>query len=167
MSALGAGWLVASASQPADTEPCVSNSTLTSNEPNPFFGADRLPGRGNSFENSPRLHLVDAGMSNNTPQHVFMHVRPISLPFDTSAIAAYPQQVSQSARDVDLILLFDASSDVQKGAALERINEYGSTRGIEFAPRREFEPLVPLESDEEGRPMELSEKDMRVRFEGR
>lgn len=60
------------------------NPCHASNESNPFFGAKKQPGRGNGFENSPRLHLVDSGMANNCPQHVFMH----------------------PARDVDVILLY-------------------------------------------------------------
>ena len=52
------------------------------NEPNPFFGAEKEELRGNRIENSPRLHLVDSGMANNCPQHVFLHVRVFAFVAD-------------------------------------------------------------------------------------
>lgn len=45
-----------------------------SNQANPFFGAEKAPHRGNGFENAPRLHLVDAGMANSLPTHVFLYM---------------------------------------------------------------------------------------------
>ncbi|KAM0751014.1 FabD/lysophospholipase-like protein [Meredithblackwellia eburnea MCA 4105] len=123
------------------------NPVHAGNEPNPFFGAERDPSkmRGNSFENSPRMHLVDSGMANNCPQHVFLH----------------------PARDCDLIILFDASSDVQKGAALTRINDYGATKGLVFTPRVHLSDLAPLKMDDEGKPIQLSAEDIAKRFDGR
>lgn len=37
------------------------------NEANPFYKAERTENRGQGFENSPRIHMVDAGTSNNLP----------------------------------------------------------------------------------------------------
>ncbi|KAJ7703025.1 acyl transferase/acyl hydrolase/lysophospholipase [Mycena rosella] len=129
------------------------NPVHAGNQANPFFGAEKAPNRGNGFENAPRLHLVDSGMANNLPTHVFLH----------------------PARDTDVMILFDASSDVQKGAAIARINEFGATKGMTFTPRVEYPPLPSLEqvpsSDpkEKGKtvPVQLSAEDLAARFEGR
>jgi len=134
------------------------NPCHASNEPNPFFGAKKQPGRGNGFENSPRLHLVDSGMANNCPQHVFMHpsrdvdviiLQVFLLTSSRQETGSYPAPAS-----------FDASSDVQKGAATERINEYGATRGMTFTPRDDLPPLAPLAT-------EANPEEMMKRFEGR
>ncbi|KAJ7615479.1 acyl transferase/acyl hydrolase/lysophospholipase [Roridomyces roridus] len=129
------------------------NPVHAGNQANPFFGAEKLPHRGNGFENAPRLHLVDSGMANNLPTHVFLH----------------------PARDVDLIFLFDASSDVQKGAAIDRINEYGATKGLVFTPRVKYPALDPVpevestDPKDKGKkiPKQLSADEIAARFEGR
>ncbi|KAJ7449436.1 putative cytosolic phospholipase A2 [Mycena galericulata] len=129
------------------------NLVHAGNQANPFFGAQQAPHRGNGFENAPRLHLVDSGMANNLPTHVFVH----------------------PARDVDVVILFDASSDVQKGAALARINEYGATKGLTFTPRVNYPALAPLaqipstDPKDKGKkvPVQLSAEDMTARFAGR
>ncbi|KAJ6459053.1 acyl transferase/acyl hydrolase/lysophospholipase [Mycena sanguinolenta] len=127
------------------------NPVHAGNQANPFFGAEKAPHRGNGFENAPRLHLVDSGMANNLPTQVFLH----------------------PARDVDVVILFDASSDVQKGAAIQRINEYGATKGLTFTPRIDCPALAPLpEVDDpkhEGKkvPVQLSPADIEARFAGR
>ncbi|KAF7339030.1 Lysophospholipase [Mycena venus] len=129
------------------------NPVHAGNQANPFFGAEKAPHRGNGFENAPRLHLVDSGMANNLPIHVFLH----------------------PARDVDVMILFDASSDVQKGAALARINEYGATKGLKFTPRIDYPALPPLpqiestDPKDKGKkiPVQLSPADITARFEGR
>lgn len=126
------------------------------NEPNPFFHAERQENRGQGFENSPLIHLVDSGMSNNLPQYSFF--RP--------------------GRDVDLMLLGDFSSDVQVGAALERIQEFGSDKGVTITPREPLpdlapwpqEPVDPEEAGKEDAKMrnkELSADEIRERFRGR
>ncbi|KAK7028668.1 lysophospholipase [Favolaschia claudopus] len=131
------------------------NPVHAGNQANPFFGAEKAPHRGNGFENAPRLHLVDSGMANNLPAHVFLH----------------------PARDVDVMILFDASSDVQKGSAIARINEYGATKGLVFTPRVKFPDLEPLpmvdseekEEREKGKkvPKQLTPEEMVARFAGR
>ncbi|KAK7002335.1 lysophospholipase [Favolaschia claudopus] len=135
------------------------NPVHAGNQANPFFGAEKAPHRGNGFENAPRLHLVDSGMANNLPAHVFLH----------------------PARDVDVMILFDASSDVQKGSAIERINEYGATKGLVFTPRVKLADLEPLpmvdseDSEEKEKaqlkgkkiPKQLTPEEMEARFAGR
>lgn len=119
------------------------------NEANPFFGAETKEGRGQGFENSPRIHLVDAGMSNNLPTYSFF--RP--------------------GRDVDIMLLGDFSSDVQSGAALERIADFGRSKGLDIQERVKLEPLSdwPQEEDEDGKKKNktLSADEIAERFKGR
>ena len=69
---------------------------------------DALP-----IENSPRIHLIDAGMDNNCPTYVLLH----------------PE------RRVDVILSMDASSDVLKDNAAQRIDQMASRRTMRFAKR--------------------------------
>ncbi|KAE8260358.1 hypothetical protein A4X13_0g369 [Tilletia indica] len=66
-----------------------------------------------TWEASGRIKLMDSGLSNNLPSHVLMH----------------------PGRNVDIIIAFDASSDVQKGAAIQRIHEFGRDRGLRFRLR--------------------------------
>ncbi|SGY54112.1 BQ5605_C006g03842 [Microbotryum silenes-dioicae] len=113
------------------------NPIHASNEANPFFDAPKRSGRGNGFEHSPRLHLVNSGMSNNCPTHVFLH----------------------PARDVDLIIL-------SKGSALARINEYGAKKGLEFTPRQRLPPLMPPKMDKAGKVLPRSIDEIRFKFEG-
>lgn len=126
------------------------------NEPNPFFHAEKKQDRGQGFENSPRIHLVDAGMSNNLPQYSFF--RP--------------------GRDVDLMLLGDYSSDVQGGAALSRIQQFGDDKGVAITPREPLpdlppwpqEPIDPAEAgkqDAKMRNKELSSDEIKERFKSR
>ncbi|KAJ7751925.1 acyl transferase/acyl hydrolase/lysophospholipase [Mycena maculata] len=129
------------------------NPVHAGNQANPFFGAQKAPHRGNGFENSPRVHLVDSGMANNLPMHVFLH----------------------PARDVDVMILFDASSDVQKGAAIQRINDFGATKGLTFTPRVAYPALPALpevpstDPKDKGKkvPVQLSADEIAKRFEGR
>ncbi|KAK0553380.1 hypothetical protein OC846_002540 [Tilletia horrida] len=67
-----------------------------------------------TWEASGRIKLMDSGLSNNLPSHVLMH----------------------PGRNVDVIIAFDASSDVQKGAAIQRIHEFGRDRGLRFRLRQ-------------------------------
>ncbi|SPO32103.1 related to phospholipase A2, cytosolic [Ustilago trichophora] len=55
-----------------------------------------------SWESAGRIRLMDAGMSNNLPTHVL----------------ARPQ------RNAEIIITFDASSDVQAGSAMRRIHNF-------------------------------------------
>lgn len=142
---------------PEEAERLQSHHPIHSqNEPNPFFHAEKQENRGQGFENSPRIHLVDAGMSNNLPQHSFF--RP--------------------GRDVDLMLLGDFSSDVQSGAALERIQEFGAAKGVTIHPREHLDDLPPwpqelIDSKQEGkedaktRNKSLTADEIQARFKGR
>jgi phospholipase A2 len=69
------------------------------------------------IENSPRIHLIDSGMDNNCPTYVFLH----------------------PARETDVIINLDASSDVQKDTYPERISQIGSRRGLAFTKRHDIE----------------------------
>lgn len=142
---------------PKEAERLQSHHPIHSqNEPNPFFHAEKQENRGQGFENSPRIHLVDAGMSNNLPQHSFF--RP--------------------GREVDLMLLGDFSSDVQSGAALERIQEFGAGKGVKITPRFKLDDLPEwpkelIDENEKGKPdpkmrnKKLSSDQIQQRFEGR
>ncbi|CAD6901470.1 unnamed protein product [Tilletia laevis] len=77
-----------------------------------------------TWEASGRIKLMDSGLSNNLPSHVLMH----------------------PGRNVDIIIAFDASSDVQKGAAIQRIHEFGRDRGLRFRLRSD-----PSEDAQESR----------------
>ncbi|KAF8851062.1 putative cytosolic phospholipase A2 [Acephala macrosclerotiorum] len=87
-----------------------------SNEHNFLYHYSKLePGqvRPPGLENSPRIHLVDAGMDNNCPTY------PLLRP----------------EREVDVILNMDASSDVLKDTFVERADQIGSRRGLKFTKR--------------------------------
>ena len=55
-----------------------------------------------SWESSGRIRLMDSGMSNNLPNHV----------------------LARTERGADIIIAFDASSDVQAGSAMRRIHNF-------------------------------------------
>lgn len=77
-------------------------------------GQGRPPG----LENSPRIHLIDSGMDNNCPTYVLMH----------------------PAREADVIINMDASSDVQKDTFPDRVNQIGGRRGVKFTRRHDLKP---------------------------
>jgi phospholipase A2 len=54
------------------------------------------------WETEGRIRLMDSGMSNNLPSHI----------------------LARPSRNVDIILAFDASSDVQTGSAIQRIQSF-------------------------------------------
>jgi len=65
------------------------------------------------WEHTRRLRLMDSGLSNNLPNHV----------------------LARDERQADVIISFDASSDVKTGAAVARIHEFGKECGIEIKKR--------------------------------
>jgi phospholipase A2 len=77
-------------------------------------GQPRPPG----LENSPRIHLIDSGMDNNCPTYPLLH----------------------PARNVDVILNMDASSDVQKDSFQSRVDQIGGRRGLKFTRRYDIKP---------------------------
>jgi len=60
------------------------------------------------WEHTRRLRLMDSGLSNNLPNHV----------------------LAREERHADVIVSFDASSDVKSGAALERLHDFARECGI-------------------------------------
>ncbi|EME87460.1 uncharacterized protein MYCFIDRAFT_169277 [Pseudocercospora fijiensis CIRAD86] len=78
------------------------------------------PGKGRppGLENSPRIHLIDSGMDNNSPTYVLLHPN----------------------RDADVIINMDASSNVQKDTFQERVDQIGSRRGLQFTKRHDIKP---------------------------
>jgi phospholipase A2 len=75
---------------------------------------DKSSTRPAGLENSPRLHLIDSGMDNNCPTYVLLH----------------------PSRRADVIINMDASSDVQKDAFADRVNQIGNRRGLKFTKRQ-------------------------------
>lgn len=73
-------------------------------------GQTRPPG----LENSRTIQLIDSGMDNNCPTYVLLDPR----------------------RETDIIINMDASSDVQKDAFQERVDQMGSRRALRFTKRR-------------------------------
>jgi len=65
------------------------------------------------WEHTRRLRWRDSGLSNNLPNHV----------------------LAREERQADVIISFDASSDVKTGAALERLHEFGREFHIDIRPR--------------------------------
>lgn len=60
------------------------------------------------WEHARRLRLMDSGLSNNMPNHV----------------------LAREERKADVIISFDASSDVKSGAAVARLHDFGSEMGV-------------------------------------
>lgn len=81
-----------------------------------------------AWELEGRVRLMDSGMSNNLPNHV----------------------LARPERRADIIIAFDASSDVQTGAAVQRLQHFGEDCHIELEdqttlfsrPTPRFGPLV-------------------------
>jgi phospholipase A2 len=87
------------------------NPIRGADEANPLYGfgarvGDRHDSR--SWEGRGRLKLMDSGLSNNLPNHIF----------------------TTSARQADIILSFDQSSDVKTGAGRARLDEFARERGL-------------------------------------
>lgn len=83
------------------------------------------------WEHTRRLRLMDSGLSNNLPNHV----------------------LARDERQADVIISFDASSDVKTGAAIERIHEFGRECGIHIQkrpPKEGEEPPAPSPTSEHG-----------------
>lgn len=73
-------------------------------------------------------------------------------------------------RSVDVLLLGDYSSDVQKGAAVQRIDQGLRERGLKVIPRKSLPALEPLPLQGEGKnakPKSLSAEELEARFGGR
>ncbi|KAH7020199.1 putative cytosolic phospholipase A2 [Ilyonectria destructans] len=79
-----------------------------------FSPAETSQKRPPGLENSPTIQLIDSGMDNNCPTYVLLDPR----------------------RETDVIINMDASSDVQKDAFQERVDQIGSRRALKFTKRR-------------------------------
>ncbi|PWZ01704.1 FabD/lysophospholipase-like protein [Testicularia cyperi] len=77
-----------------------------------------------SWESQGRIRLMDSGMSNNLPNHV----------------------LARRERGADIILAFDASSDVQAGSALRRIQNFADDCHIELCDESHLFGVEPAES---------------------
>ncbi|CAO1614695.1 unnamed protein product [Jaminaea pallidilutea] len=77
--------------------------------------------RSMSSDTVSKVKLMDAGISNNLPAHVF---------------AGHPN------REVDVFVGFDASSDVQTLSSLQRVQDFARERGLRFRFAEESEDLV-------------------------
>ncbi len=87
-----------------------------------------------SWESQGRIRLMDSGMSNNLPNHVLV----------------------RKERSADIIIAFDASSDVQAGSAMRRIHNFADDCQITLVDSTHlFDPPYPLPSlDNEGKGIE-------------
>jgi phospholipase A2 len=96
------------------------NPIRAGHDPNPFYGHNDLgkkrhpkeiPAKMPRWEAEGRIRLMDSGMSNNLPNHV----------------------LARPERCADILLAFDASSDVQKGSAIQRIQNFADDCNITLA----------------------------------
>jgi phospholipase A2 len=105
-----------------DTDEFTNHHPLHAcNEHNYMFHLTPVPpgqGRPPGIENSPRVHLIDSGMDNNCLTYVLLH----------------------PAREVDVLINMDASSDVQKDSFPQRAEQIGFRRGLRFTRRCETKP---------------------------
>ncbi|EPQ29938.1 uncharacterized protein PFL1_02610 [Pseudozyma flocculosa PF-1] len=106
-------------------------------------GRDEASAPQAAWETSSRIRLMDSGMSNNLPNHV----------------------LAREERGADVIIAFDASSDVQKGSALQRIRNFADDCAIRLAIR----PQVPGGRDGEGQSLgeDTSAHEIERRFRGK
>ncbi|RUP47452.1 hypothetical protein BC936DRAFT_145719 [Jimgerdemannia flammicorona] len=94
------------------------------NNPNPvfhFYPPPNPPG----IHNSPRVHLIDAGMDNNLPLYPLAH----------------------PSREIDIILGFDSSSDVQKNSFFQRVEDFGKRKGYRWNSRGGQPPKPEVNTD--------------------
>ncbi|KAI9155548.1 Cytosolic phospholipase A2 [Paramyrothecium foliicola] len=103
----------------------TSNNSLASSSttPNSKTSATISKPPSPPWESQGRVRLLDSGMSNNLPNHIF----------------ARPE------RGADILLAFDASSDVQLGSAVRRLQNFADDCGLgELEEQTDlFEPLRP------------------------
>lgn len=73
---------------------------------------------------------MDAGMSNNLPNHI----------------------LARKERSADIIIAFDASSDVQAGSAMQRIHNFADDCQITLSDQTHlFDPIQPVCTDQENK----------------
>lgn len=87
------------------------NPIRAGHDPNPFYGIPSKPIHDKTtWEPQTRIRLMDGGMSNNLPNHV----------------------LARPERHADIIIAFDASSDVQTGAATRRMYNFAEDCHIQL-----------------------------------
>lgn len=91
---------------PDDVSPPSPPHQAPHSTPHPQHHAHHAP----RTDTTRKIKLMDAGISNNLPAHVF----------------------HAPNRRADIFIAFDASSDVQTPHALQRVLEFGKERGLEF-----------------------------------
>jgi len=106
------------------------NPIRAGHDPNPFYGHNDLennrqpddsPVKLQKWETEGRIRLMDSGMSNNLPNHI----------------------LARPERCADILLAFDASSDVQKGSAIQRIQNFADDCNIKLEDYTEsFDPAL-------------------------
>lgn len=75
-----------------------------------------------SWETAGRIRLMDSGMSNNMPNHI----------------------LARKERTADIIIAFDASSDVQAGSAMQRIHNFADDCHLTLTDQTHlFDPITP------------------------
>lgn len=80
-----------------------------------------------SWESQGRIRLMDSGMSNNLPNHI----------------------LARKERSADIIIAFDASSDVQAGSAMRRIHNFADDCQLTLTDQTHlFEPVAPLTEEQ-------------------
>jgi phospholipase A2 len=114
------------------------NPIRAGHDPNPFYGHNELEAKQtpkdgaakiSKWETEGRIRLMDSGMSNNLPNHV----------------------LARPERCADILLAFDASSDVQKGSAIQRIQNFADDCNIKLEDHTAlFDSPVPQFSDGAG-----------------
>lgn len=96
-----------------------------------------------SWESSGRIRLMDSGMSNNLPNHV----------------------LARKERAADIIIAFDASSDVQAGSAMRRIHNFADDCQITLTDRTHlFDPPVPNHHTTKDKLISKEAKEMEDKF---
>lgn len=83
------------------------NPIRAGHDPNPFYGHSN---GADTWEAEGRIRLMDSGMSNNLPNHI----------------------LARPERGADIIVAFDASSDVRSGSAIRRIKNFADDCRIEL-----------------------------------
>ena len=88
-----------------------------------------------SWESQGRIRLMDSGMSNNLPNHI----------------------LARAERSADIILAFDASSDVQAGSAMRRIHNFAHDCSITLTDHTHLFP-APSPAEHPGKDLAMEER---------
>ncbi|KAK8022296.1 phospholipase A2 [Apiospora rasikravindrae] len=104
------------------------NLIRAGHDPNPFYGFDGA--RSKEWEAETRHRLMDGGMSNNLPNHI----------------------LARPDRKVDIIIAFDASSDIQSSHAERRLHNFAEDchMGLEDVTGRFYDPTTKYMASHRG-----------------